>query len=362
VRKVDDLVVGQGLAGTCLAWELLARGRSVGVVDRGEPMTASKISAGLLNPIIGRNFNLSWRFGQTIECAVRFYRERERELGASFLRSCRLVRLFRETREREVFERKRAEGLYRGLLSDPQPDPLVPPGVRNDQGGFEIARSGSVETAAFLAASRRHFEGLGCFIEGDCRPGELEVSGGRVRWRDLEAGHAILCRGFRGAGDPHFPWVPFRPAKGEILEVAIEGLADDRILNRGNWLFPTAGGRWRTGTTYSWDPLDTVPTEEARSVIEARLRGLLPAGRWSVITHQAAVRPIVNGRKPVLGRHPDDPALVLFNGLGSKGALHAPWCAARLADHLLDGAPLDPEVDLARRFPRPPGPGKAPGC
>ena len=86
-------------------------------------------------------------------------------------------------------------------------------------------------------------------------------------------------------------------------------------------------------------------------MIEERLESLLPGVRWSLTAHHAAVRPIVHGRKPVLGRHPDHPSLAVFNGLGSKGALHAPWCAAQLAGHLLDGCPLDPELDLAVRFP-----------
>jgi len=312
-------------------------------------MTASKISAGLLNPIIGRNFNLSWRFRETFEAAADFYRTLEGILRTRFFRPRRLVRLFKDEREAEVFRRKDAEGRYEGLLSDPQPQPLVPAGVRNELGGFEIAVSGSVDTRRFLAASRAHFNDLGAFLERDCRSEDIEATDHGVRWQEIKARHAALCRGYSGAGDPWFPSIPFRSAKGEILEVEIESFREERILNRGNWLFPAADGLHRTGTTYSWDPLDTNPTAEARAVIEKRLRGLLPEARWSVASHHAAVRPIVTGRKPVLGRHPEQPALVVFNGLGSKGALHAPWCAAQLAAHLVEDAPLDPEVDLARR-------------
>lgn len=350
-QESDFLIIGQGLAGTCLAWELLGRGHSVCIVDRCEPMTASRISAGLLNPIIGRNLNLSWRFRDTFEAAAAFYLAREEELGTSFFHRRRLVRLFRDERERDVFGRKQREGRYDGLLSDPQPDPLVPPGVRNDLGGFEIDLCASVDTRTFLDASRTQFEKLGCFIARDCQPGELDLTGDGVRLGDLHGTQAVLCKGFHGQGDPHFPWIPFRSAKGEILEIEIESFEEDRILNRGNWLIPVTPGHWRTGTTYAWEPLDTTPTAEARTVIEERLGNLLPGTAWSLTAHHAAVRPIVHGRKPVLGRHPAHPALAVFNGLGSKGALHAPWCAAQLAAHLLDHAPLDPELDLAVRFP-----------
>jgi glycine/D-amino acid oxidase-like deaminating enzyme len=351
MKAVDFLIVGQGLAGTCLAWELLGRGARVLIADPGEPMTASKISAGLLNPIIGRNYNVSWRFRECYAAAKRFYREREEELGVSFFRELPLVRMFREEHERKVFGKKRAKGLYEGLLSDPQPEPPVPEGMTNEFGGFQIARAGSVETSLFLEASRRRFAELGCLAEAEVKARDVDPGLARVEWRDVEACRLVMCVGHRGTTCPCFPWISYRPAKGEILDIEIEDFDEQRIFNKGNWLFPTPDGHWRTGTTYSWESLDTKPTAEARKVIEERLRALLPGIRFSVREHRAAVRPIVHGRKAVLGCHPSQPRLVVFNGLSSKGALQAPWCAAHLANHLLDGTPLDPEVDLAKRFP-----------
>jgi glycine oxidase len=352
MEQVDFLIVGQGLAGTCLAWELLDRGASVRVIDRGESMTASKISAGLLNPVIGRNYNLSWRFRESFETAAEFYQAREKQLDTHFFRKSPLVRLFRDENERDTFERKRADGLYDGLLTDPQPDPLVPGGITNERGGIEISRAGAVDTREFLAASRRHFQNLGCLTEAASGPDEVEPRLSGVRWREANADCAVMCLGYHGMDCPCFSWVPFRPAKGEILKVKVDGLEDQRIFNHGNWLFPTPDGHWRTGTTYSWEPLDCEPTSPARQAVEERLATLLPGGSWEVVEHTAAVRPIVHGRKPILGRHPHHARLAIFNGLGSKGALHAPWCARHLAAHLLNGTPIDPALDLAVRFPQ----------
>jgi glycine/D-amino acid oxidase-like deaminating enzyme len=61
---------------------------------------------------------------------------------------------------------------------------------------------------------------------------------------------------------------------------------------------------------------------------------------------QSAVRPIVKGRQALIGTHPAHPRVAFLNGLGSKGSLRAPWLARHLVEHLLDGAPLDPEFDL----------------
>ena len=71
---------------------------------------------------------------------------------------------------------------------------------------------------------------------------------------------------------------------------------------------------------------------------------------FEVIDHAAAVRPIINESKALIGVHPADEHLAFFNGLGSKGALHAPFFAGSLAAHLADGAPLDEACDLRRNL------------
>jgi glycine/D-amino acid oxidase-like deaminating enzyme len=67
-----------------------------------------------------------------------------------------------------------------------------------------------------------------------------------------------------------------------------------------------------------------------------------------VVAHQAAVRPIIRESRALIGLHPVREKLGFFNGLGSKGSLHAPFFARQLAAHLVDGAPLEPEADVRR--------------
>jgi len=53
------LILGQGLAGTAIAWRLWERGLPFLIVDRDEPVTSSKIAAGLLTPITGMRMSLN---------------------------------------------------------------------------------------------------------------------------------------------------------------------------------------------------------------------------------------------------------------------------------------------------------------
>jgi glycine/D-amino acid oxidase-like deaminating enzyme len=53
-------------------------------------------------------------------------------------------------------------------------------------------------------------------------------------------------------------------------------------------------------------------------------------------------------KHPAIGRHPENASLGIFNGLGSKGALLAPWLAGEWVAHLRTGRPIDPAVAVAR--------------
>ena len=47
---MNILIIGQGIAGSCLAWELKRRGAEFTVADRPIAETASRVAAGLVNP------------------------------------------------------------------------------------------------------------------------------------------------------------------------------------------------------------------------------------------------------------------------------------------------------------------------
>ena len=57
----DLLIVGQGLAGTCLAWRLWDRGVKFTIADQGGKSASSMVAAGMMSPVTGRAMNPTWR-------------------------------------------------------------------------------------------------------------------------------------------------------------------------------------------------------------------------------------------------------------------------------------------------------------
>ena len=61
MTECDFLVVGHGIAGATLAYVLRQRGHRVLVYDPGQANSASNVAAGLMNPVAGKRFALTWR-------------------------------------------------------------------------------------------------------------------------------------------------------------------------------------------------------------------------------------------------------------------------------------------------------------
>ncbi len=127
---------------------------------------------------------------------------------------------------------------------------------------------------------------------------------------------------------------------------AAASVREKRILNRGSWLLPSGPGEFRTGATYDWKELDCEPTKRGRRGVERRLRQMMGKVRYEVTGHEAAVRPMIDGRRICMGRHPSYPQVCFFNGLGSKGVLDAPFFANMLAAHLVGEGEIEGEADV----------------
>ncbi len=166
----EFVVVGQGLAGTALAWSLLRRGRTVVVVDR-ERGGCSRLAAGLITPVTGKRLAKSWRWDELYPAAVAFYRAVEADTGASFFHERPALRLFANEAERDEF-RRREGTILRGLV---RPETQI-----NGEwfaapfGGFEMPHAARLDVPRYLDASREHFRARGAYLAAEVDPRDVE--------------------------------------------------------------------------------------------------------------------------------------------------------------------------------------------
>lgn len=345
----DTLIVGQGLAGSALAWHLAAAGERVCVIDDGHRSASSAVAAGLINPLAGMRFS---RRPETLDClaaAEHWYADLGRCFGRTFLHPLPMVRPFRSP-EQERFHRRRAEDPEsRALLGPLFGADACPEPITARYGGFLQRRTGYVDLPLLLESLRDWLAGAGGLVESRFDPADLALGEDAVAVGGLRARRLVLCQGALLRDDPWFGDLPLAPDKGQILDIVLDDWRPRHIVNAAHWVVPTVDGVLRLGSTHEHAASDPGVTPQARSELLAGLALLRPGGMQPhILAQRAGVRPGTVDRYPLIGRHPAQPALWVFNGFGARGALLAPWYAARLAAHLCHGEPLPAEADIRR--------------
>jgi glycine/D-amino acid oxidase-like deaminating enzyme len=345
----DILIIGQGLAGSLLAWELESRGCRALVVDDHHRGCASMAAAGLISTVTGKRMVLQNRVDELLPAARTRYRSLERDLGVPLLHEMPVLRLFVDETQRETFRRRQANPAYAAYLGpEASSDELA--GLVVPFGGGWIHGTGYLDTRPLLAALRRWLRDRDRLVETAIDPADVRTDGKRIRSGELSAGKIVFCDGYRAITNPWFRHLPWAGAKGEILELRLSSSSPlpAAILNWGNWLAPRTDGTFRLGATHSWDPLDEQATATARQHLLDDLAARIPGIQAEIIRHSVGIRPATSTRQPLLGHSPRTPRILIFNGFGAKGGLLIPWHARAMADHLCDGVPLPESSDITR--------------
>ena len=343
--QVDFLIVGQGLAGSLLAKELLRRGRTIHVVDDRWRSSSSHVAAGLMTPLTGRRFTLTKGYPELFAAA----QARLTELGV--FRPAQVYRMF-------VDDEQRAKGIKRTECTSCQPFIArvtsargeLDEGLTDDFGGA-LMNGAWVDLPKLLSEVRAELVAAGNLAEANFEPADVTSSAEGVVWRQVRAGAIVYCDGYKSAQRGQFKYLPWQPAKGESLTLRSDVVDKPFILNREGWALPLGQGVWRTGTNWQWDQLDEAPTEPQKEKLIRRFRSYFGEEvQVEVTAHIAGVRPCTSDSHPFMGTHPQQPRTHLFGGLGPRGTVWAQLMADEMAAYLCEGRALRKECDLAR-FP-----------
>jgi glycine/D-amino acid oxidase-like deaminating enzyme len=346
MKRVDYLIIGQGLAGTCLAICLLRAGKRILLVDEYKLNSSSKVAAGFLHPITGRRIVKTWMADQLFPFAVNYYRNIEAESGKIFFHPMKSLEMVTQTKQLNDWNERSADPNLKLYIQE-ESGSEVAIQLQHHLKRYLVSGGGWLDIAGLLD----HF--MTVWKQNEVLkklPSEIsDPSDYRslTNSLDIEADRIIYCEGHSAAKNPLWSWLPFDPAKGELLTVEIPGLEEKHIIVNGIFIIPLGKSRFRVGSTYSWHSIDDIPTEKARLQLTEKLENTIRLP-FSLVDQKAGIRPAVKGRRPLIGQHPEHKKCWIFNGLGSKGGTLAPWFAQHLSEHFLQGKDLLPEVDIAR--------------
>lgn len=350
MEKVDFIVVGQGLAGSVLSFKLIEKGYKTIVYDVPEDNISSVKAAGIFNPVTGKRLVKTWMADELFPALMEFYKNAERVLKGKFLYELRQYRPFATKGQANDFSLKSGSEEYGSLINSIEYNGVFD-FLENPFGGVFLGGSGYVDTNSFLSAVRKFLLEQGSFRREYFQHSNLNPEK-NVYGSEWEYKYLIFTDGWKGGENPFFQWLPFRPVKGDILEIEIDDIPRDTIFNKKIFMLPQKhlkSASFLVGSTYFHNILNDQPTVEGRVEIEEKLHALLKVP-YRVLSHWAGVRPSTPDRRPFAGFHPNFETIGTVNGLGSKGVSLAPYFIDNFINFVERKEEIIPDIDINRYF------------
>jgi glycine/D-amino acid oxidase-like deaminating enzyme len=340
------LLIGQGISGTWLSYWLLKQGANVVVMDRADPNTSSRIASGVINPVTGRQVATTWMAETLLPFSESAYGEMGDSLKQRFIHNTGILAFPPSEQMVQGYEKKMAcNPSYVQRVYDMD---ALSAFFHFSFGAVHINPVYCINLPALLPTWRAFLENSGRLRYEVFDPENLVMSDTGVRYQDEFFDVVVYCEGPAAFSGNIWQGLPYSFMKGEAVIAEIPGLPGGQIYKFGiTTLVPWINGQWWLGSTYDNSFADALPTAAFRQRMEYFLQSTLKLP-YTITGHLAAVRPASLDRRPFVGRHPNMPALAIFNGMGTKGVSLAPWFGKQLAEHLITGAPLDPMVDISR--------------
>jgi D-amino-acid dehydrogenase len=355
---VDAVVVGGGLVGAALAYELCGEGLHTALVDRHDRGRATDAGAGILSPETIVTKSDPWS-GLAMASAdhYRHLVPELAELGApdTGYAQCGSLRLAIREWDDELFATTRQQILARSVGTVHDLDPaearaMCPPlgTVRAALHNPQAARvDGRLATAALLHGARlRGLTELAASVTGFQRVGS-EVVAVETDAATLACGAAVIAG---GAWTPELGAqlgieLPIVPVRGQIVHLLVEG-ADTRswpILQPvlSHYVVSWPGGRIAVGATVEPDAgFDARPTAAGIRQLLSEVLHLAPGlGDATFVEVRTGLRPVSADDVPILGRVAGTDNVYVATGHGANGLLLGPYSARLVAELLLGRGP-----------------------
>ena len=273
-----------------------------------------------------------------------------RYINANFFRKTRILQVCKSQEENALWHTRHDDEKYAPFLRGSLP-PNTLKTIKDPFGAFYIENVSKVQTGVFCKKAKEYLESQNLYFLRGFDFEKLEVCENFVRYEEFTAKAAVFCEGYRAMQNPFFNWLPFSPAKGEILELKGNVELPPEIIHKEKWLIRLGENTFRCGSTWDRQNFNQLPTKEGETeILKAVKLVLKDCPELEVLSHTAGVRPCTRTTRPFLGTHPKLKNLHIFNGFGSKGYALTPFFADMFAKYLTDNSPIEPQADIARHI------------
>jgi len=363
MKSFDALIVGGGIIGGAIAWELTRRKLRVAIFDRQEPWReASWAAAGMISPspepseepalfpLAKASFDLYPAWVSEIENVAR---------AAPLVRNEATLELFigaEAEAERDAFvaEHQRL-GLKTKAISLAEAKKLEPTIGSNAGAAAWLADEATIDPRALGLALFQALEMRGVAVHSGTEVNSLMIddrrcTGAIAAGRRVSAAHVVVAAGcYSGSIEAVRAYAPVRPVRGQMAALRPRGVAPSRVLrSQRGYVVPRADRRIVAGSTLENDGYEKRITPAGQMKILGAAVELSPAlANAEIVETWSGLRPDTPDHLPIIGPVSgslDGPAgVTIATGHYRNGILLAP-ITAQLVAQFIAGEALSLEI------------------
>lgn len=343
--KVDYIIVGLGLAGLAFTKELEKNNKTF-IVFENDSQNSSMVAGGVYNPVILKRFTPVWEAANQLKIALPFYTELEKKFNKKYNQSLDIYRIFKSIEEQNNW----FVAADNQQLSDymiPKIEHTKIRGIVSNFGFGKLINTGWIDTKSLLNDYRSYLFNKKQLLKEDFNYSDLKIDKNSVSYKTIKSSKVVFCEGFGIKKNPFFNYVPMQEAKGELLIIYAPNLNVEALIKAAVFVLPLGNNYYKVGATFNWKDKTLEPTEAGKNELVEKLNTFINTS-YKIVEHLAGIRPTVNDRRPLLGKHPTHSNLAILNGLGTRGVMIAPTAAKQLYNYLEKGISIDKEYSIHR--------------
>ncbi|WP_292009026.1 FAD-dependent oxidoreductase [Chryseobacterium sp.] len=342
MKKVDYIIVGDGYAALFFAHQLIKHGKSFAIYSEGKK-SASRVSAGIVNPVVLKKFTTFWKAQEQIDLLKQILKEIEEYTQKNYLIEYPIHRIFHDENEQNLWMKKSDN---KDLVNFLNKDFKALQVVKNPFRTGKVNQSARLDVNVF-------FDDLFNYLESNFKLVKERFDYSLLNneeniYKDFIFKNIVFCEGMGVKSNPYFSTLEVNPNKGHHIKVNLSVPIEEKVtIKKKHFLFPMEDNIYFYGGTYDRNQLyDNIDD----SAVEQLCNGLSEFYPHDFEIKEAAVgfRPTVKDRRPLIGRHAEYKKMYVFNGLGARGILNGCYFSEKLYQFIENDVPLPEEVSLLR--------------
>ena len=344
MKKVDFIIVGQGIAGTVLAFEILKRNKTIHLIDKIQENSASRIALGIYNPLVLKWYTKSWKAEIQLNALQRFFNDFEKKFSVKINHNKNIHKFLDSNYSINNWFEKQASPNRMDFMKK---DLKYLDGVEKPFG--VVLNSGWVNLKLMLDTFRSFLKQKKHLQESRFFYDKIKIKNDYIEYEEVMSKHLIFCEGSSVLNNPYFKNLGFKMTKGEIIHFKSKDLKINEITHSGTLIIPISNDIYYAGSTFDWDTNNLFCSKDSEIEIIEKIRKIKNF-KYKLIDHKVSIRPSVIDRRAIIGRHSKHRNLYLMNGLGSRGMLLSPYLVSQLCSFILDNEKINSEIDVNRFY------------